>query len=119
MEQRPHVLYITHLIRKGHGYPFWYPEPDSSRSAAYTERGVHPGDVGILNDIGGFNCLFNIFCDADDPVNNGNVPPDFQPLRLPNSEPLLVMPGCYRDNISSVDVNYTEISAGMSADATG
>ncbi len=119
MEQRPHVLYTTQLIRKGHGYPFWYPEPDSSRPAAYTERGVHPGDVGILNDIGGFDYLFNIFSDADDPVNNGNVPPDFQPLRPSNSEPLRVIPGCYGYNITSAEVNYTEISAGFSADTTG
>ncbi|PBK66406.1 hypothetical protein ARMSODRAFT_1048373 [Armillaria solidipes] len=119
MEQRPHVLYTTHLIRKGHGYPFWYPEPDSSRPAAYTERGVHPGDVGILNDIGGFDYLFNIFSDADDPVNNGNVPPNFHPLRPSNSEPLRVIPGCYGYNVTSAEVNYTEISAGISADAIG
>ncbi|KAK0484733.1 hypothetical protein IW261DRAFT_853820 [Armillaria novae-zelandiae] len=119
MEQRPHVLYTKLLIRKGHGYPFWYPEPDSSRPAAYTERGVRPGDVGILNDIGGFDHLFNIFSDADDPINNGNVPPDFHPLRPSNSEPLRVIPACYDYNITSAEVDYKEFSAGISADATG
>ncbi|KAK0498774.1 hypothetical protein EDD18DRAFT_50439 [Armillaria luteobubalina] len=119
MEQRPHVLYTKHLIRKGHGYPFWFPEPDSSRPAAYTERGVRPGDVGILNDIGGFDHLFNIFSDADDPVNNGNVPPGFRPLRPSNSEPLRVIPACFGYNITSAEVDYTEISAGISADVAG
>ncbi|KAK0194414.1 hypothetical protein F5146DRAFT_977798 [Armillaria mellea] len=118
MEQRPHVLYTNYLIRKGHGYPFWYPEPDSSRPAAYTERGVSPGDVGILNDIGGLDFLFNIFSDADDPVNIGNVPPGFHPLHPSNSGPLRVIPACYGSNITSAEVDYKEISAGISADAT-
>ncbi|KAK0430096.1 hypothetical protein EV421DRAFT_1691602, partial [Armillaria borealis] len=56
------------------------PEPDSSRSTAYTEQGLHPGDVGILNNTGGFDHLFNIFRGADDPVKSGHVPPNFQPL---------------------------------------
>ncbi len=119
MEQCSYVLYITHLIRKGHGYPFWFPEPDGSRPAAYTERGVHPGDVGILNEIGGFDYLFNIFRDADDPLNGGNVPPGFRPLRLNNSESPRITPACYGCSITSADVNYTEISAGVSADVTG
>ncbi|PBK64953.1 hypothetical protein ARMSODRAFT_892389, partial [Armillaria solidipes] len=87
-EQRPHILYITQLIRKGHGYPFWYPEPDCSRSTEYTQEGVHPGDVGILNDIGSFDFLFNIFREAQDPINGGNVPPGFKPLQLSNAEPV-------------------------------
>ncbi|KAK0476578.1 hypothetical protein EDD18DRAFT_1297353, partial [Armillaria luteobubalina] len=118
MEQRAHVLYIRHLIRKGHGYPFWHPEPDTSRPVAYTERGVHPGDVGILNDRGGFDHLFNVFRDADDPVNGGNVPPDFRPLCLNNPGSPQITQACYNYNITSAHVNCREISAGVSADVT-
>ncbi|KAK0479473.1 hypothetical protein EDD18DRAFT_1086415 [Armillaria luteobubalina] len=106
-----------HLIHKGHGYPFWYPEPDSSCMTAYTEWGVHPGDVGILNNISGFNYLFNIFHDADDPVNNGNVPLGFHPLQAQNSESLQIIPACYHYSITSANVNYTEISASVSTNA--
>ncbi|SJL17933.1 uncharacterized protein ARMOST_21503 [Armillaria ostoyae] len=118
-EQRPHILYITQLIRKGHGYPFWYPEPDSSRSTEYTQEGVHPGDVGILNDIGGFDFLFNIFREAQDPINGGNVPPGFKPLQLSSAEPLRSRQACYNKIITSADVSYREISASVSADASG
>ncbi|PBK82571.1 hypothetical protein ARMGADRAFT_975532, partial [Armillaria gallica] len=119
MEQRAHILYTTHLIRKGHGYPFWYPGPDCSRPADYTERGVQPGDVGILNNTGGFNHLFNIFRDADDPVNRDHVPPSFQPLLSQNIESLQITRACYHYNIISANVDCTEISAGASANVTG
>ncbi|KAK0219556.1 hypothetical protein EDD85DRAFT_915594 [Armillaria nabsnona] len=119
MDQRAHILYTTHLIRKGHGYPFWYPGPDCSRPADYTERGVQPGDVGILNNTGGFDHLFNIFRDADDPVNRDHVPPSFQPLLSQNTESLQITRACYHYNITSANVDCTEISAGASANVTG
>ncbi|KAK0464128.1 hypothetical protein IW261DRAFT_1347340, partial [Armillaria novae-zelandiae] len=117
MEQHAHILYTTHLIRKGHGYPFWYPGPDCSRLVDYTERGVQPGDVGILNNSGGFDHLFNIFCDADDPVNRDHVPPNFQPLHSQNTESLQITQACYHYNITSANVDCTEISGGASSNA--
>ncbi|KAK0447284.1 hypothetical protein EV421DRAFT_1706799 [Armillaria borealis] len=117
-EQRPHILYITQLLRKGHGYPFWYPEPDS-RSEEYAQQGVHPGDVGILNDIGGFDFLFNVFRELQDQFDINNVPPGFEPLRLPHPEPLRSRQACYNKIITSADVSYREISASVSADAVG
>ncbi|PBK79369.1 hypothetical protein ARMGADRAFT_907175, partial [Armillaria gallica] len=107
-------LYISHLICKGHGYPFWYPEPDSSGSAVYAEQGVQPGDVGILSDIGGFNYLFNIYRDADHAVNIGGVPPGFQPLHSKHSTSQQIIGNCYGHNITSANVDCTEISAGAS-----
>ncbi|PBK84489.1 hypothetical protein ARMGADRAFT_898152, partial [Armillaria gallica] len=73
-------LYTKELIRKGYGYPFWYPEPESSVLGEFMTKGMHYGDVGILNSTGGFNFLFNIFKAAGDPINDGHAPPGFQPL---------------------------------------
>ncbi|PBK84497.1 hypothetical protein ARMGADRAFT_900634, partial [Armillaria gallica] len=67
----------------GYGYPFWYPEQDSSASGEFMERGMHYRDVGILNSTGGFNFLFNIFKATGDPINDGHAPPGFQPLPEP------------------------------------
>ncbi|KAK0429982.1 hypothetical protein EV421DRAFT_1722277 [Armillaria borealis] len=107
------------LIRKGHGYLFWYPEPDCSRSTEYTQEGIHPGDIGILNDIGSFDFLFNIFREAHDPINGGNVSPGFKPVHLSSAKLLQSRQACYNKIITSVDVSYREISASVSADASG
>ncbi|KIK53900.1 hypothetical protein GYMLUDRAFT_106934, partial [Collybiopsis luxurians FD-317 M1] len=44
------------------------------------QEGARVGDVGVLNDFGGFTYLFNIFHPADHAINAGRVPPDFHPL---------------------------------------
>ncbi|KAG7443839.1 uncharacterized protein BT62DRAFT_824028, partial [Guyanagaster necrorhizus] len=61
--------YAKALIHKGHSYLFWYPEPECSASDEFMSAGVQSGDVGIHNDLGGFDFLFNIFENAEHPIN--------------------------------------------------
>ncbi len=113
-EQRPHVLYRNELIRMGYGYPLRYPEPDSSASDEFMKKGVQPGDVGILNSTGGFSFLFNIFKAAGDPINQGRVPPGFEPL-----PPLATQyyPAAHGTVIKSQHAFCRDISAGVSTEA--
>ncbi|KAG7441798.1 uncharacterized protein BT62DRAFT_907383, partial [Guyanagaster necrorhizus] len=113
-EQAPHILYTKALIHKGHGYPFWYPEPDCSAPDEFIRTGIQPGDVGIRNDSGGFDFLFNIFKNAEHPINHGRVPPDFVPL---NPSSIQRRTGSYTTVIASEHASYSEISAGISANA--
>ena len=47
---------------------------------SYKLTGMRIGDVGYVDQRGGFEYLFNITCAADDPVNDGRVPHNFTPL---------------------------------------
>ncbi len=58
------------------------PESDYNLPDVYRNKGVSVGDLGILTDDGGFDFLFNVCAEADDPVNQGRVPAQFQPLRI-------------------------------------
>ncbi len=87
-EQHAHVLYTKLLLSRGHGYPLWTPEPDYSLCSAYVGRGICVGDVGIIRDDGGFDFIFNAFLEADDPVHEGGVPPNFSPLRTESPNPI-------------------------------
>ncbi|KIK53906.1 hypothetical protein GYMLUDRAFT_106946, partial [Collybiopsis luxurians FD-317 M1] len=63
------------------GYPLWKPKAQGARLPdAYKREGVHIGDVGILNEFGGFTYLFNVFHSPDHTINAGRVPPNFKPL---------------------------------------
>lgn len=68
------------------GYPLWNPSPDRSLPTLNRTRGVSLGDVGVLNPEGGFDFLFNIFCDASHPINAVvGVPDAFSPLQAPKA----------------------------------
>ncbi|KAE9385615.1 hypothetical protein BT96DRAFT_840509 [Gymnopus androsaceus JB14] len=62
------------------GYPLWQPKPDDGVPLAYLREGVQIGDLGILNEFGGFDYIFNVCRPADDPINDGRVPEDFKPI---------------------------------------
>ncbi|PBK66352.1 hypothetical protein ARMSODRAFT_856095, partial [Armillaria solidipes] len=102
----------------GHGYPLWIPEPDYSLPDAYRDKGVSVGDLGILTEDGGFDFLFNICVDADGPVNQGHVPPQFEPLRFPQRDPIRKVMSLHRKNssVTSAHVSTTEISVEGSAE---
>ncbi len=87
-EQHAHVLYTKLLLSRGHGYPLWTPELDYSLCLAYVGRGICIGDVGIIRDDGGFDFIFNAFLEADDPVHEGGVPPNFSPLHTEAPNPI-------------------------------
>ncbi|KAK0211869.1 hypothetical protein IW262DRAFT_1280255 [Armillaria fumosa] len=74
--QRAPVIYASLILPKGHGYPLWIPEPRSNHP-----NGTQIGDLGILNDDGGFTYLFNVCKGASDSINENRVPPGFEPLK--------------------------------------
>ncbi|KAF8997780.1 hypothetical protein BDQ17DRAFT_1411343 [Cyathus striatus] len=76
-------VYIEHMFPLKHGYPLWFPEPDSSRSVEYRRKGVSVGDVGVITSDGGFDFLFNIWLEAQDPINPDDLPEDFDSLPRP------------------------------------
>ncbi|KIK59377.1 hypothetical protein GYMLUDRAFT_678444 [Collybiopsis luxurians FD-317 M1] len=73
-------VYARLLLPRRKGYPLWKPKPDEYLSEEYRRVGVDIGDVGYLNESGGFDYLFNACLPANHPVNLGRVPLDFQPL---------------------------------------
>jgi len=62
----------------------WIPGPDINLPTEYRREGIRIGDIGILYRSEGFGFLFNIFLPADHPINEGRVPPGFEPLNLSN-----------------------------------
>lgn len=77
------IIYRDLLLKQRHGLPFWKPDPNANLPEVYTKRGISIGDLGILTDDGGFDYLFNIHADADDPVNIFlGCPASFRPLPL-------------------------------------
>ncbi len=77
-------IYPSLMSRRGHGYPLWLPEPISNLPHDCVRHGTQIGDLGYLADDGGFTYLFNVFKDAEDPVNLDwhSVPPGFVPLKV-------------------------------------
>ncbi len=71
--QRAPDIFASLLLPKGHGYPLWVPEPPSN-----LPNGTQIGDLGILNDDGGFTYLFNVCKDGSD---ENRAPPGFEPLK--------------------------------------
>ncbi|GAV99971.1 Pkinase-domain-containing partial [Lentinula edodes] len=74
-------VYARLLLPRKRGYPLWLPKPHQGLPEEYRRVGVRIGDVGILNELGGFDYLFNACLPADHPVNIGRVPPDFRHLQ--------------------------------------
>ncbi|KAK0500195.1 hypothetical protein EDD18DRAFT_818728 [Armillaria luteobubalina] len=116
-DPRAHVIYTKLLLRRGHGYPLWIPESDYNLPEVYRNKGVSVGDLGILTDDGGFDFLFNVCAEADDPVNQGHVPPQFQPLRISSSHAIREIPfHCKNTSITSAHVSKTTIAVEGSAE---
>ncbi len=95
------------------------PESDYNLPDVYRDKGVSVGDLGILTDDGGFDFLFNVCAEADDPVNQSHVPPQFQPLRISSSHSVRKIP-FHRKNsaITSAHVSKTTIAVEGSAEMT-
>ncbi|KAF9030964.1 hypothetical protein BDZ89DRAFT_1064289 [Hymenopellis radicata] len=117
-DQRAHVVYRKLLLRNGHGYPLWIPDPDANLGAACRARGLSIGDVGLLTQDGGFDYLFNILAGAHDPINGGEVPPDFVPLRLTACHPIRKIERMHREwsAVTSARVSKKALHAEASVD---
>lgn len=77
-------VYSKHLLRSGYGYPLRTPEPMSTLPPKYQDHGLQIGDVGIVDDDGQFDVLFNICRREDNPIQSHGVPKNFQPV-LPDA----------------------------------
>ncbi|KIK52187.1 hypothetical protein GYMLUDRAFT_971309 [Collybiopsis luxurians FD-317 M1] len=90
--------YVRLLLPKKRGYPLWNPRPVGRIPDAYRANGVSIGDIGIMNEFGDFDYLFNIGLPPNNP-NQGRVPHDFIPLpqALNNwsETDVDLRPGCY------------------------
>lgn len=75
----------------GHGTPLWEPVGDLDRPEKHLRCGISIGDVGFLNDRGGFERFFNIFLPQDGPLQ-AECPPDFLPLEAPTDGEISVNP---------------------------
>jgi hypothetical protein len=55
--------------------PLWKPSPSVKSEASKWKHHINIGDVGIFNEAGGFNTIFNIFQTEDENIANGYDPP--------------------------------------------
>ncbi len=58
--QRAQDIYVALLQPKGHGYPLWLPKPSDDLPPVYRRDGTQIGDLGYLDERGGFVYLFNV-----------------------------------------------------------
>ncbi|KAF9528877.1 hypothetical protein CPB83DRAFT_302907 [Crepidotus variabilis] len=98
-------IYHDQLLYKGRGAPLWLPGPNLRLPKAYRLEGVRIGDVGIINESGGFSFLFNIFEHKDSEINRGKVPGGFEPLEWRNgSDSRLNTAGVDSDDVEEYSV---------------
>jgi hypothetical protein len=72
--------YARMLLPHGFGYPLWFPGVHQSHPELYRTRGIGIGDVGFISKAGSFEFCFNVFENADHPLNYKGVPLGFQPI---------------------------------------
>ncbi|KAJ7820954.1 hypothetical protein B0H14DRAFT_1339426 [Mycena olivaceomarginata] len=72
-------MYSDLLLCQGRGFPLYRPEPQKNLPDQYQRTGIAIGDVGTVTVEGDFDFFFNIYLEADNPIN-ANVPQDFVPL---------------------------------------
>ena len=77
------TVYAEELFTYGYGHPLWCPEP--SKGLDGYARDVQLGDVGYIDEDGGFRRLFNITVDAGHELNAGGVPECFTPVEFNES----------------------------------
>ncbi|KAF7334970.1 Pleiotropic drug resistance ABC transporter protein [Mycena venus] len=73
-------IFCNQLLRQKRGFPLYVPEPPQTLPTEYQECGVQIGDVGTITPEGSFDFFFNVFLPADHPINDNDVPENFQPL---------------------------------------
>ncbi|ESK91073.1 hypothetical protein Moror_9594 [Moniliophthora roreri MCA 2997] len=80
-------VYARMLPNKKKGYPLWNPGVSDDLPSEYRKTGVSIGDVGTIDEDGGFQYFFNILLPANHPSNGGaqRVPTGFSPLSASRS----------------------------------
>ncbi|KAJ7603819.1 hypothetical protein FB45DRAFT_851620 [Roridomyces roridus] len=96
--------YTSQLLRRGRGFPLYVPAPPGNLPAEYRHRGVSIGDVGRVTPDGVFDFFFNIYLPADHPINDNDVPDDFQPLYLYDPKNVLPLDHSPGDHVSTRSV---------------
>lgn len=77
------TVYAELLSKRGHGTALWDPDPvrDETLEEGNPEIwDVAIGDVGILDEKGGFTSYFNVIQSKDGPKNKDGLPDNFEPL---------------------------------------
>ncbi|THU94904.1 hypothetical protein K435DRAFT_667411, partial [Dendrothele bispora CBS 962.96] len=113
-------VYASLLLRHQHGYPLWKPKPYESLPEIYRMTGTRLGDVGRITQDGHFHFLFNVLAPADDPVNEGGVPTDFEPLEF-DMKKVLKEDDCHKpgDPIFTMGKKQYGIGADVSTQLAG
>ena len=78
-------VYAKYLQQTDYGYPLRMPEPMSTLPQSYQDDGLQIGDVGIVDNRGQFDVLFNICKRSDNSIHDPyGVPQNFWPV-LPSA----------------------------------
>jgi hypothetical protein len=111
------TVYTKELLTTGNGYPLYIPEPNASLPEAYQRRGIHEGDVGILNPDGSWDFLFNVCKSHDDLVNAGRTPDDFEWIEVQESYDVSTTPGFFKpgSHVASTTMKTGTFNADISA----
>jgi hypothetical protein len=110
-------LYAKCLLRQGHGYPLWIPEPNDCLPDDYRELGTRIGDVGLVTSDGAFDYLFNVCRPADHAINHGRTPDDFEYVRLWDAYDMCRTRGLHppQSHVASTTMKRMMIRAGVPA----
>ncbi|KAJ7047597.1 hypothetical protein C8F04DRAFT_14322 [Mycena alexandri] len=97
-------IYCNQLMRRRRGFPLYVPGPPENLPAEYRRHGVGIGDVGSVTPEGIFDFCFNIYLPADHPINDDDVPENFQPLMPFASKDLTSLTYAPGDSVSTSSV---------------
>ncbi len=106
---------------EGYGYPLWLPEPSDDLPPDYIRGGTQIGDLGYLDEDGGFVYLFNVGKAINDPVNVGRTPPGFDPLpgiHEPANQHLRSRMHQNNESLKATSSNRKSIGGDISAEAS-
>ncbi|THU77399.1 hypothetical protein K435DRAFT_95149 [Dendrothele bispora CBS 962.96] len=113
-------VYSFLLLLLQHGYPLFKPNPYESLPEIYRLTGIRLGDVGRITQDGHFHFFFNALAPKNDPVNEGGVPANFEPLEFDMNKVLKC--GNYHkpgDPIYSIGTKQYALGADVSTQLAG
>ncbi|KAJ7493178.1 hypothetical protein B0H11DRAFT_2005227 [Mycena galericulata] len=74
--------YSRLLLQQRYGFPLWNPKPCDDLPEPARRSGTQIGDVGVVNQDGSFDAIFNILYPQGDYANRFGVPPGFEMVLL-------------------------------------